>query len=55
MDRLLSNGGIELRRLLESWVRFVVGVRKEIVVALDWTELGAGADLQPETTAISRT
>jgi Transposase DDE domain len=41
VDRLLSNGGIELWRLLELWVRFVVGVRKEIIVALDWTEFDA--------------
>ncbi len=27
--------------LLAAWVRFVVGVRKEIVVALDWTEFDA--------------
>jgi hypothetical protein len=41
VDRLLSNEGIELRRLFELWVRFVVGVRQEIVVALDWTEFDA--------------
>lgn len=38
LDRLLSNEGIALWRLFELWVRFVVGDRKEIVVALDWTE-----------------
>lgn len=38
IDRLLSNGGVPLGRLFELWVRFVVGERKEIVVALDWTE-----------------
>jgi hypothetical protein len=38
IDRLLSNEGIALWRLFELWVRFVVGERKEIVVALDWTE-----------------
>lgn len=38
MDRLLSNTGISLGRLFELWVQFVVGVRKELVVALDWTE-----------------
>src|SRR6185312_14914699 len=41
VDRLLSNEGIALRRLFEPWVRFVVGIRKEIVVALDWTEFDA--------------
>lgn len=38
VDRLLSNDGLTLWRLFEPWVRFVVGDRKEIVVALDWTE-----------------
>src|SRR5437867_12825472 len=38
VDRLLSNDGITLWRLLDPWVRFVVGDRREIVVALDWTE-----------------
>ena len=41
IDRLLSNNGIPLWRLFELWVQFVVGDRKEIVVALDWTEFDA--------------
>lgn len=40
VDRLLSNDGIPLWRLFDLWARFVVGERKEIVVALDWTEFG---------------
>jgi hypothetical protein len=38
VDRLLSNEGFVMARILRSWVAFVVGVRKEIVVALDWTD-----------------
>lgn len=38
IDRLLSNDGVSLWRLFALWVRFVVDDRKEIVVALDWTE-----------------
>jgi Transposase DDE domain len=38
IDRLLSNTGIDLSQILKLWVAFVVGVRKEIVVALDWTD-----------------
>jgi hypothetical protein len=38
VDRLLSNDGVTLWRLFEPWVRFVVGDRKQLVVALDWTE-----------------
>jgi hypothetical protein len=38
VDRLLGNSGVQLGVLFESWVRFVVSDRKEIVVALDWTE-----------------
>lgn len=38
IDRLLSNGGIDLEALQKRWAEFVVGSRKEIVVAMDWTE-----------------
>lgn len=38
VDRLLSNEGIVLAQVFKWWVSFVVGVRKEIVIALDWTE-----------------
>jgi hypothetical protein len=38
LDRLLSNVGLDLDLLFPAWVRFVVGSRPEIVVALDWTE-----------------
>lgn len=38
VDRLLSNRGVSLDVLFRAWVRFVVGPRPEIVVALDWTE-----------------
>src|SRR5690348_1881274 len=35
-DRLLANAGIELWSLFRPWAQFVVGERKEIVLALDW-------------------
>jgi Transposase DDE domain len=38
VDRLLSNRGINIWQWFEQWVAFVVGERKEILVALDWTE-----------------
>jgi hypothetical protein len=41
LDRLLSNVGVKLEALFPSWVRFVVGVRTELIVALDWTEFDA--------------
>jgi hypothetical protein len=41
IDRLLSNGGIDMGAIQKEWVKFVVGVRKEIVVAMDWTEFDA--------------
>jgi len=41
VDRLLSNSGISMHLLMLNWIRFIVGVRKEIVVALDWTEFDA--------------
>ena len=38
IDRLLSNGGVQLAALFPAWIRYVVGPRTDIVVALDWTE-----------------
>lgn len=38
VDRLLSNRGIDVWDLFATWVPFVVGARKELVVALDWTD-----------------
>lgn len=38
VDRWLSNPAFDLARLWSSWVEFVVGVREEIVIALDWTD-----------------
>ena len=40
-DRLLSNSGLDVWLLFSPWVKFVVGERKEIVIALDWTEFDA--------------
>lgn len=38
IDRLLSNIGVALAALFPAWIRFVVGARTELIVALDWTE-----------------
>lgn len=38
VDRLLSNRGIAIWAWFAQWVAFVVADRKEILVALDWTE-----------------
>lgn len=38
VDRLLSNRGVDVSELMSSWVPFVLAQRKEIVVALDWTD-----------------
>jgi hypothetical protein len=38
VDRMLSNSGFDLKVVLKPWVQFVIGVRKEIVIALDWTD-----------------
>lgn len=40
-DRMLSNAGINVWSLFRPWAAFVVRDRKEIVVALDWTEFDA--------------
>ena len=33
--------GVKLEALFPSWIRFVVGGRTELIVALDWTEFDA--------------
>ena len=38
VDRWLSNPAFDVAQLRASWVEFVVGVREEIIVALDWTD-----------------
>jgi hypothetical protein len=40
-DRLLSNCNVSPWALAPAWIRFVVGDRREIIVALDWTEFEA--------------
>jgi hypothetical protein len=41
VDRLLSNCGVVVWEMFGPWVREVVGPRKEIVVAMDWTDFDA--------------
>lgn len=41
VDRLLSNSGVDVWRLYESWVPYIIGERKDVVLALDWTEFDA--------------
>jgi hypothetical protein len=41
VDRLLSNQGVDPWDLLAHWVPFVVGGRKEMMVAMDWTDFDA--------------
>jgi len=38
VDRLLSNRGIDVWNWFRHWVPFVVGARRQVVVAIDWTE-----------------
>ncbi len=41
VDRLLSNAGVVPWDLFGPWVREAVGARREIVVAMDWTDFDA--------------
>ena len=41
IDRLLPNQGFEVWSLFGHWVGYVVGARKRIMVAMDWTEFDA--------------
>jgi len=37
VDRMLSNAGIDLPAVMTSWCRYLIGDRKSVEVALDWT------------------
>jgi hypothetical protein len=50
VDRLLSNQGIDVDRYFEHWVPYIVGERKSILVALDWTAFDGDGQ---ETLALS--
>jgi hypothetical protein len=41
VDRLLSNEGIDIDAVLPHWLRYVVGARTDIKVAMDWTDFDA--------------
>src|SRR4029453_8208694 len=42
VDRLLSNPRIEAWDIFATWVPEMVGPRKDIVVAMDWTDFEIG-------------
>jgi len=41
VDRLLSNPKINVDDILARWVPYIIGARRSIVVALDWTDFDA--------------
>src|SRR5215475_11765603 len=41
VDRLLSNPGIDVKELFMLWVPPIVGSRKSIEIAMDWTDFDA--------------
>lgn len=41
VDRLLSNDGFDVWEIFSKWVPSLIGPRKEILVALDWTDFDA--------------
>jgi hypothetical protein len=41
LDRFLSNVGVDLAKLFPTWIQFVIGLRTELTIALDWTEFDA--------------
>jgi len=38
IDRMLSNGGIDIELVQQRWVQYVVGDHPSIIVAMDWTD-----------------
>jgi hypothetical protein len=41
VDRLRSNAGINVDKLAERWIPYVIGQRSQIIVAMDWTDFDA--------------
>src|ERR1700758_5131099 len=41
VDRLLSNPGVDVKVLFMSWVPYMVGSRKNVEIAMDWTDFDA--------------
>lgn len=41
VDRYLSNQGIDVEALTPAWASFVISSRREVVIALDWTDFEA--------------
>lgn len=54
VDRLLSNRGIEVWSLFAHWVPYVVGARRSIVVAMDWTDFDADGQATVMLSLITR-
>lgn len=54
VDRLLSNGGVDVQKLFPAWVRFVLAERTEALVALDWTDFEADDQETLVATLITR-
>jgi Transposase DDE domain len=41
VDRLLSNANLDVAEVFAAWVHYVLGERKEAIIALDWTDFDA--------------
>ena len=52
VDRLLSNGKLDVWEAFAWWVPYLIGARKEVTVSLDWTSFAADGQ---EVVALSTT
>ena len=41
VDRLLSNQGIDVWTMFPLWIKDIVGERRKLVIAMDWTDFDA--------------
>jgi len=41
VDRLLSNQGVDVWELFPLWIKETIGARRDLIVAMDWTEFDA--------------
>ncbi len=54
VDRLLSNQGIDVWELFPLWIMEVIGVSRDLVVAMDWTEFDADDQSTPVLSLVTR-
>jgi hypothetical protein len=53
VDRLLSNQGVEVWAMFPLWIKEMIGERRKLVIAMDWTDFDADDQTTPVFSLIS--